>query len=1487
MFEIKTISLTNKLQDLELFLKSPRNQELSYAYALREAIIAMDLSMEVEVLKSLGDLYLQKGKLSKDSVEFDKAAALYGTGLLRCKDPDMGQTLEHRIGYMEKLSRQLLQGYTPQFQWLSPDYWGTPDSNVLRVAEICDKLDRSVKNSIEQTYTEMLATAIGNSDMFLEIEILKSLGDFYLEKGKKKSDIFQVCRAAGMYKKARTRCGDPETKQTLNHRILYMEKIKAAVIQHEKRSCMSHQSGKTTVTADVAPNQNVHPGITRQQKDHLKEGESSLARADLDAAEQHFAAALKMVHVRDPTAHQYQREVEPLCKLGDVYSKRGQQTGDGGDFVKAAAIYNAAIARSNNDIINSNITTKAKEVEKSFLTCILDIHCSMSQDDTEKHKEQLKEMRDQIKLEMETIDQQLDPYVHDEDDPRVKDIEAKRAQAVRKLFEEIAQQRKEFISQLVEECIGLMGSPPCMYALIGLGSQATGLVTPYSDLEFAILVEEESEECLVYYRNLTHYLHLKVVNLRETILPAVGIKSLNDFYSGDPLDDWFYDSVTPRGFAFDGAMPKASKTPLGRQGTMNEPPSELICTPENMVSILQKDVTLYLKEGYHLATILRNPCMIAGDKDLIDTYMAITVKILQDDGGKIAGQLAQEILEENRNKYDNTGTHAKYDHTGITARLIDVKKEVYRFPALAVDCLALSSGIIPTTVWKTIQEMENQEVISPNNAHHLTVLTSISAELRLRTYIANGGQNENLSALASMETALKEEELSRQTDDDIQTNPLKPVFHLTNEKQLFRYYQTALPLKSALSKLSGKRMISLNSFSDFYNNSPKIRGKMYTEVCRYRLAISYYEEAVKKPEDTDSDTESRIDMLYFLGKACFMAGDNQKAISYSEQALQICRSIYGQDTADSQVAALLNNLATAWHYLGNHKKAIDYFQQALQMNVTISGQDTADPTIAASLTNLGSAWFAQGNHMKAISYYEQTLQMCRSIHDQNTEHYDLTTMCCTSLNNLGSAWSELGDYRRAISYFEQALQVARSSYGQSTAHPDIAHSMSNLGSAWSKLGDHRKAISYHELTLQMKMITYGHHTAHYEISNSLNSLGSAWLELGNCRRAINYFERALKMSVTIYGQCTAHPDICNSLNNLGSAWSQLGDHRRAVSCHEQALQMSRSMYGQSTAHSSITTSLNNLGTAWHYLGHHRKAISYFEQALEMLRSIHGQNMAHPHIADLLSNLGSAWDQLGDDRKAIDYFEKALQINNSIYDPSTAHPHIAISLIKLGSAWSKLGDHRKAISYFEKAIEKKGSMNNVSIYIAASLDNLGSAWSKLGDNGKAIRYHEGALKLNKRLWGQSKAHPNIATSLNNLGSVWLKMRGHGKAISYSELAMQMNRRIYGQSTAHADIVTSLNTLGSAWHYLGDDMKAISYLEQALQMVQTIYGQTTAHPDTITVLKNLGSVWHNMGDHRKAISYNKQALQMEKSIYGSNTSSHPVSAISPGGRLAQAE
>eukprot|EP00058_Branchiostoma_floridae_P015083 XP_002600571.1 hypothetical protein BRAFLDRAFT_70052 [Branchiostoma floridae] len=1188
----------------------------------------------------------------------------------------------------------------------------------------------------EVGYRQALRESILDIDSFMEVEVLKSLGDLRLKKAKRTKDSVEFDKAAA---------------------CMLLPYCAAQIQTWDKHW-------------------NIVLATWRNSPDNC---------------------------CRDATAQQYQREVEPLCKLGDVYSKRGQQTGDGGDFAKAAALYNAAIARSEDQVLIDNIVTAVREVEKAFLKCILDISSNVSQDDTERHKKQLKEMRDQIKLEMETIDQQLDPYVHDEDDPCVREIEAKRAQAVMQLFEDIAQQRKEFISLLVEECIGLMGPPPCKYALIGLGSQATGLVTPYSDLEFAILVEEENEECLVYFRKLTHYLHLKVVNLGETILPALGIKSLNDFYSKNPLDNWYYDSVTPRGFAFDGSMPKASKTPLGRQGTKTEPASELICTPENMVSKLQRDATLYLKEGYHLATILRNPCLIAGYQNLIDTYMVNTMEILQADGSKLALQLAQETMKGDMEKISSTNKET------ITAKLIDVKKELYRFPALAVDFLALSSGIIPTTVGETIGKMENQQVISPNNAHHLTVLTSISAELRLRTYIANGGQKESLSAMVSMETSLHGQGSSLQTNDEVQSSSLTLVFHLPNEQQLFRYYYTVVPLKRVLQEWAENQSI-LNLQSDLYDNSPSVRGTMHLELCKYEEALSCYQKALEKAEGTGIEKRK---LLHNTALAYQGMGDYRNGISYHEQVLQMERSVRGKSAVHPNIASSLGHMGSACSNLGDCKKAISYYEQALQMDRSICGQITEHPSIAASLNNMGTAWGNLGDYRNAINYHEQALQMLMSIYGPNTAHLHIAS----SLGNLGGSWSHLGYYREAVSYQEQGLQMKRSIYGQNTAHPDIATELNSLGESWTHLGDYRKAMNYYEQALQMYRRVYGQTKTHPETATALNSLGSVWLHLGGYKKAISYCEQALQMFKSIYGQSTPHPDTVTSLNSLAGAWQHLGDYSKALEYYEQALPMCRSIYGQSTAHSKTATSLNNLGGVLQRLGDYRKALKYYEQALEMNRNIYGQSTAHSDIAGSLNNLGGVCRDLGDHRKAISYYEQALQMKISIYGQSTTHPDIATLLNNLGESLSKLGDYRKAIGYLEQALQMFGT-----------------------------------------IYGQSTAHSDIATSFNNLGD-------YGKAISYYEQALQMYRSSYGQNTAHPDIANSLNNLGSVWPHLGDYGQAISYCEQALQMFRSIYGQGTAHPGIAMALSNIGGVWFKLGDYSKALSLCQEALVMARQVY----------------------
>ncbi|XP_078585753.1 uncharacterized protein LOC144867576 [Branchiostoma floridae x Branchiostoma japonicum] len=599
---------------------------------------------------------------------------------------------------------------------------------------------------------------------------------------------------------------------------------------------------------------------------------------ELDKEELKFAAALKAVHVKDPSTDQYRKEAEPLWKLSEVYLNKGLHSKDGGDFTKAVALCNAAMIRARPEDREGIEQTNIRIIQL-FVKDVLKIEQAVDTHDVEKYKSTLKEHREFVEKELKRIEEEADPYSLDDDDPMIKKVEKKRAEAVKVLFQAIVQQRKTFIAGLVDECIEVMGSPPCKYAMIGLGSQATGLVTPYSDLEFAILVEDDTEENMKYFRNLTHYLHIKVINLGETILPAMAIKSLNDFDSKNPLNNWFYDSVTHRGFAFDGAMPQACKTPLGRGKSC-----QLIHTPNKLIAVLNNDLSTHLKKGYHLASILGNVCFITGEQSLVDEYTALLTDVLRINRN-IPELQALTILGEEANS-------STFEIKELIASLFNVKKEIYRFSTLAISCLALLNNVQPTTIWETIRRLQKKRVINSENANHLMVMVSISAELRLRAYIKYRGQVETMSVLRSISNAEK-------------------VFYFSNSKQLIRYYCTARPLRSFILLHADYR--TLEKTPILYDDSFKLQAEVYENLCEYKRARKYRERALEFELSKHGKSNAHFDIaeaLMNLGGVCSKLGDNEKAVSYYSRSLQMMWRIYGEGTEHPNIANSLSNLGS-------------------------------------------------------------------------------------------------------------------------------------------------------------------------------------------------------------------------------------------------------------------------------------------------------------------------------------------------------------------------------------------------------------------------------------------------------------------------------------------------------------------------------------------------------------------------------------------------
>ncbi|XP_078663473.1 uncharacterized protein LOC144906773 [Branchiostoma floridae x Branchiostoma belcheri] len=1143
---VEEFTVLDKMFERGLHLDAVKN---GYARKLIQAISSKDIVFEREALKSLGDVYLEEAKMNRNKLDnFNKACAFYNELLRWCPSKEEREVVLHRINYAEKCTKLVhrCKKVPKRAQTI------LAVSATLFEVELNVKMEGQGVKHLVEGYTKSFLRAVIDGNKCLQVESLKSLGDLYFEKGRDDKDDMALSKASFIYEGAVRRCkhNARDSRRPLEHRILYTEKVRTRL---EKERQELDQAGKAAHDDNIKSTTASHPahrGITdHDQRDregtynrHLQEGCRALQEGDLDQAEQSFAAALKSVHVKELNTDENWKEAEPLHKLSDVYLKRGMQSKDGGDFTKAAALCHAALSRSAKlkKVDKEGIKHTILEITQSFLKGVLNIEQAVEIDDAEKHKSMLTEDRDFVEKEMKRIELEVDPYSLEKDDPKLRETEKARVEAIQVLFKTIVKKRQTFIAALVDECMEVMGPPPCKYAMIGLGSQATGLVTPYSDVEFAILIEKETDNNIEYFRNLTHYLHLKVINLGETILPAMAIQSLNDFHSDDPLDNWYYDSVTPHGFSFDGAMPKACKTPFGRGKT-----HELIRTPVKMTQLLTEDIKV-LKKGYHLSTVLGNVCLITGEQDLVDEYTALWSQALQGNDGKVS--LLKATLEEN---------DTKFSMQVPSDQLLNVKKEIYRFSSLAVSCLALFHDIKLTTIWDTVEELHRNGVVDSENAHHLMVMVSISAELRLRTYMNNRGQVENMSVLSSMSTDTDFEETLR-------------VFYFSNRKQLMRYYYTAKPFQDFIAQLSSSQ--PPKDLPILFDKSFKMRAKIFKNLCAYKES-----------------------------KACTFLALNEVLTGYNCEHATLAEI---EDTAP-EVANLLNKLGNACYDLGDFSTASFYYEQSLYCSRKLSelygGNSKAfNGAVAMELHNLAGAMMNLHDYAKAVNYLEESLQIKQSIYGSTAANHDIAL----TLYNLGIVWRQLGDYRKAINYFEQALQM-RESVCQS--HPGIASIHDGLGTTYRRLGDHSKAINYFEKSLKMKRVIYGQDTAHPDIAASFEYLGNAWNYLGDHRKAIGYHQQALQMRRKLYGG--AHPSIFPLLNNLGYAWNDLGDHREALSYFEQSLQMRRSFHGETNVHPDIVYALDNLGTMWRKLGDESKAAEYYMESMRMRRSIYDETYA--------------------------------------------------------------------------------------------------------------------------------------------------------------------------------------------------------------------------------------------------------------------------------------
>ncbi|MBS4165352.1 hypothetical protein NEOC65_000409 [Neochlamydia sp. AcF65] len=1095
-----------------------------------------------------------------------------------------------------------------------------------------------------------------------------------------------------------------------------------------------------------------------------------------DRLEENYTHALKLaIQKEDPIQIR-------LCieKLGDIYLIKGtQQT-----LLQAAGLYNYALH-------NASLDEQASIKEMLSKVRILLIKaCRGEAVDIPTTKKQFENNRRELKKFREEIEEKIQAFGSDPS-----------PEEVRELYSEIAQWIKTFFKHLVDQAQEVLGPSPCEYAMIGFGSLAREEMTPYSDLEFGILIQEDTLGNRDYFRRLTNLLHLEVINLGETILPALNIPCLKG------ID--FFDSVTPRGFAFDGegAEGKGCKTPFGNRQTF-----ELIQTPEKMAQYISKneeDHWWHVKER-HLPMELLTFTHLLGNIELTKAYNEKIQEMLNipyQGSLDLRQYLAkQHLVQEDMKNFD-----PDIDNLRKQGMLFQVKNDFYRFPHLALDRLALLKKIEASDTFTRIDKLNKIGIIMEAAKDKLRDWMSIALFMRLKTYFYYQAQREMMNPLIGL-------------FDFNDSNSLKKQFALDHKisEKVKKIYCIFIPFYQAIRNFIADHENNIRLL-DLEDNSPKTQGDINLRLFQFEEAKKCYRVARK----ADPQNASIFNALGLINQK---QGNLPKAAKYFAQAIEIVIKHYGENYPN--LSSYYNNRGILYQHQGNLDKAAEYVNKSLEIGRKFFGENPN--MIATRYGNLGLIYQEQGNLALATEYTKKALELDIKLFGKNHPEVAMDH------NNLGMIYKDWGKLLLSAKHLDQALNINIRYY--SIYHPIVAENYNYLGLLHLEGCKLTKAKKYFSLALEIAKKCYTKN--HLSISTYCNSLGMFYYKQKSFEQAAKYFEKAHAINLALFGN--NHPTVAKSYNALGLYYQEQGNFGKAAHYVSQALKIDRELFGE--CNPATARGHNNLGMIYCDQGKFEEAFKHVNRALLIESKLFGYN--HPTLAIRYYNLGRIHYHQEKLKDAHKHVNQALRINRGLYGEN--HAQIANNYHLLGQIYKAQRNLKQAAKYTGKALRialKLFGGNHPDV--AQNYNDLGWVYYEQGNLRQAVEYIKKAITINLKLF--SKHHPDIAIAYRSLGQIYIKQGNLENATEYIKKALEINIRCYG--IKHPNVALYYDELGSIYQKQGNLEEAAIFINQALKINIKLLGE-----DNLTVLllyRKLAQIYQAQGNSKKAAEYVKKA------------------------------
>ena len=858
----------------------------------------------------------------------------------------------------------------------------------------------------------------------------------------------------------------------------------------------------------------------------LKLKKVDLTNDELDEIENDLAEKLKTF------CDKRGREIDPqnsawvLHRFGQVYQKRSP---DMFSLIRSATLYNAALARhpSNCHTIQHDLQQLCSHILS--LAGAKNRHVQLIEE-ANKIKKAVLKMRKNV---AQTLCVKKSIPQNANNDEEEHSLKVEKILLFQRLQNQITTDYKQIMADLAYFCEKVMGEPPCRFALVGMGSIARREITPYSDFENIILLDNEvtltnklDENVLQYFRWYSVIFQIVLINLQETIVPSVAISSLSG---------WFFDAITLRGISFDGMMPHACKFPLGRlQPTPKKLfTTELIKPVNEMLKYLSSEENL--KNGYHLSDILSKTCFVYKDKDIFEEFEKGVFEITEKKTN------LENILEDVKNQVieDLQAFATRFSLSKLKPeKKFNVKQVVYRSTTMFISALGRICNIRASSCFDIVTELHVQKHISEYAKHKLLYAVALACEVRLRWYM----------------------KVNRQSDS---INSVREMIELIGKRSTLCYFQIAYALQSEISKqlnlkqghfYSSPILLNLTLFIYFKDEKNLIKmlhvqsratpsQRLYGFDQSLRELEKQISECTKVKEDLlgSSVTESQEFWKRFhtLGQILHSKGCFDDAIECFQISIELIQQLQaGQLDENNElnryflinIARCYRKIAWSLNFLIDYRHAEENAKKSLELLLNLSPGNDINRQLALSFKQYGYSLSKLGLHEEA----KENLMKSLKIITQLSFNVDYDNDVSEVLNKLGRCFFHMENFEEAIGVLKKAILIQERMSADVDRDRKISVTLLDLGRCLMKIEKFGEAKLCIERSLQIDYARLlGEVFCYRDASVTLYYLGCCCLDLNQLHEANDYLKISQDIAERVSIDVSIDREVSNTLWVLG------------------------------------------------------------------------------------------------------------------------------------------------------------------------------------------------------------------------------------------------------------------------------------------------------------------------------------------------------------------